>query len=255
MPRKNRVISSTGIYHVMLRGINQQRIFEDEGDYQFFLDKLTAIKLESDLAVFSYALMSNHVHLLLQEGEVKLSEIIKRLAISYAYYFNKRYERSGHLFHNRFKSEPVEDEAYLVTVINYIHQNPVRAGICQSAGKYRWSSLHMLGKTGSLVDEDMLFTLVPAKEVLTSERQVSDIEPFSVSARGRRPRYSEERAVSLMQALCGAKTTSQFQNMDRAEQERAVRELAREGVSIRQIARISGVNKGLVEQWARQQEG
>ena len=109
MPRQARKESGTGIYHVMLRGINRQDIFEEQE---------------------AYCLMSNHVHLLLRERTESISISLKHLTVSYAAYYNKCYQRVGHLFQDRFKSEPVNDIEYFVTLLRYVHQNPVKAGIC-----------------------------------------------------------------------------------------------------------------------------
>ena len=84
--------------------------------------------------------MTNHVHLLLRELDEGLMPPIKSVSIAYAQYFNLKYERSGHLFQDRFKSEPVNDMGYFVTLLRYIHQNPIAAGIASSVDTYTWSS-------------------------------------------------------------------------------------------------------------------
>ena len=150
MPRKAREKSGTGIYHVMLRGINHQDIFEERSDYWKFLkllrlqthpeDKLGR-PLQPHCIVYAYCLMTNHVHLLLRELDEGLMPPIKSISIAYAQYFNLKYERSGHLFQDRFKSEPVNDMGYFITLLRYIHQNPIAAGIAASVSGYTWSSI------------------------------------------------------------------------------------------------------------------
>ena len=110
MPRQARRKSESGIYHVMLRGINKQVIFEDEEDSLKFLETLKNYKAISGYKIFAYCLMSNHIHLLLKVEKENLDLIIKRIASSYVYWYNWKYHRSGHLFQDRFKSEPVEDD-------------------------------------------------------------------------------------------------------------------------------------------------
>lgn len=139
MPRHAREKSSTGIYHIMVRGINRQDIFHSEEDHQRYLDILLKIKREEDVEIWGYCLMSNHLHLLIRE-ETALSKIMKRVGSSYAYWYNWKYHRSGHLFQDRFKSEKIETDAYLMTVIRYIHQNPIKAGMVSKPEEYRWSS-------------------------------------------------------------------------------------------------------------------
>ena len=79
--------------------------------------------------LYAYCLMSNHIHLLIREREDNIGMAIKRIASSYVYYYNHKYSRDGHLFRERFKSEPVNDIAYFITLLRYIHQNPVKAGM------------------------------------------------------------------------------------------------------------------------------
>ena len=134
MPRTGRAHSGTGIYHVMLRGINRQDIFEDPEDYWAFIKILSSLqqRLGDDGActcrIYAYCLMPNHVHLLLCEKDWKLGDVVKSVAASYAFFYNKKYGRIGHLFQDRFKSEPCNTPDYFITLFRYIHQNPVITG-------------------------------------------------------------------------------------------------------------------------------
>ena len=158
MPRQERKKSGTGIYHVMLRGINRQDVFEDEEDYLQMIVCLQGIAERRDedgvpveplCILYAYCLMSNHLHLLVREQTEDISSVMKRLGIAYAYYFNKKYQRSGHLFQDRFRSEPVNTMEYFVTLLRYIHQNPVKAKIVPSPRDYLWSSFHEYSGTST----------------------------------------------------------------------------------------------------------
>ena len=140
MPRVAREKSSTGIYHVMLRGINRQIIFEDGEDYQKFLETLKSFQKKSGYVVYAYCLMSNHIHLLMKEEAEDLGIVFRRLGASFVYWYNWKYSRRGHLFQDRYKSEVVETENYFLTVLRYIHQNPYKAGVVNDIADYRWSS-------------------------------------------------------------------------------------------------------------------
>jgi REP element-mobilizing transposase RayT len=140
LPRKARTKSSTGIYHVMLRGVNRQEIFFDEEDYLFFIRLLAHYKDLCDYQIFAYCIMGNHVHLLIRTGSVPLSTILKRIGSKFVYWYNMKYERTGHLFQDRFKSEPVESQRYFLTALRYILQNPVKAGMCRLPQHYKYSS-------------------------------------------------------------------------------------------------------------------
>lgn len=150
MSRKSREKSVTGVYHVMLRGINRERIFHDESDFLKFekILKLMVTPVEEDdtstacCKLHAYCLMPNHVHLLIEELSDEIGTVMKRIGIAYVSYYNKHYDRSGPLFEDRFKSEPVGDVGYFVTLLRYIHQNPVEAALVEFPGDYRWSSWH-----------------------------------------------------------------------------------------------------------------
>ena len=139
MPRTARIPSASGCYHVVLRGIGKQILFEEDEDYRRFLHTLERYLRDEKADIYAYCLMENHVHLLLH-ADSGLDRLMKRIGTSYAYYFNEKYSRSGHLFQDRFSSEPVEDEAYLLAVVRYIHNNPQKAGICRkiTATVYRF---------------------------------------------------------------------------------------------------------------------
>ena len=117
MPRKARVKSKTGIYHMILRGVNRQVIFESKEDGEKFLDTLKECKKKSGYELYGYCLMNNHIHLLIKENQEDLGTIMKRIGASYVYWYNWKYERVGHLFQDRYKSEVVEDEKYLLNVL------------------------------------------------------------------------------------------------------------------------------------------
>ena len=130
MPRRERVYSPTGIYHVMLRGINRNNLFLDSQDFYKMSKILKAIakpvEINGDIkvpvcSIYAYCLMTNHIHLLISENKETISETMKRIGVAYASYFNKRYKRSGPLFEGRFRSEPVWDVEYFCTLIHYIH--------------------------------------------------------------------------------------------------------------------------------------
>ena len=139
MPRTARKQSSSGIYHIVIRGIDKRDIFMDDADRLFFIDCMITKKIECEFHLYAYCLMDNHVHLIIKESE-RISLSIQRISISYIYMHNRKYGRTGHLFENRFKSHCIEDNAYLLNAIRYVHQNPVRAGLVNLIADYKWSS-------------------------------------------------------------------------------------------------------------------
>lgn len=157
MPRYARELSSKQTYHVMLRGNNREKIFIDEEDKQRMVDTLREKKEQEEFYLIAYCVMDNHIHIIVKEGKASLARIVKRVGTSYAYYFNKKYRRIGHVFQDRFRSENIEDDSYLLSAIRYVHQNPLKPGIGTIEG-YKWSSY------GEYIREDS--TLVEVDEIL-----------------------------------------------------------------------------------------
>lgn len=124
----------------MLRGNDKRTIFIDNEDRKRFISTLFEKAAEENIRIYAYCLMSNHVHLLLHEKDANIARLMKRINVSFVYYFNKKYKRVGHLFQDRFKSEIVDNDNYLLAAVRYIHNNPAKAGMVSLPEKYLWSS-------------------------------------------------------------------------------------------------------------------
>jgi len=252
MARQPRRRSETGIYHIMLRGINRQRIFEEDADYRRFLGCVERVQEDSGAVIYAYALMSNHVHLLIGEGREALSVTMKRLAVRYAGWFNRKYDRVGHLFQDRYASRPVNDDGYFLMALMYIHFNPVVGGLCTHPDQYVWSSRRTLGHPGSLVNFTSLERIVPLEAVLREEGRYepAKVDPHDILA------YPEENghindneAWELICQESGAASGAEFQHLPVDEQERVVQKVRSQHGTIRQISRLTGLNRTLIQRW------
>lgn len=141
MPRKPR-FSLPGIpVHVVQRGHNRSAIFFDANNYRTYLQRLSESAERYGCRIHAYVLMTNHVHLLLTpDSEGGVSRMMQRLGRSYVLYFNGVFGKSGTLWEGRYKGSLVQDDRYLLACMRYIEMNPVRAGMVDSPGQYRWSS-------------------------------------------------------------------------------------------------------------------
>jgi putative transposase len=139
--RKSRLQHPGFLYHVIARGNQKQKVFLEDGDYVRYL-KLLGEHLEGrGFRLYSYALMSNHVHLLIEQGgDFPLSRYMHRLQSAYTTFFNHKYRKSGHLFQGRYKSILVDKDSYLTELVKYIHLNPWRAKLETVPGSYPWTS-------------------------------------------------------------------------------------------------------------------
>jgi len=249
MPRTKREASETGIYHVMARGINHQLIFEEAEDYSRYLAILSEVKELSGFKLYAYCLMGNHFHLLIKEGTEPLPQIFRRIGARYAFWFNWKYSRSGHLFQDRFKSEPVEDDEYFGMVLAYIFQNPVKAGLCACPEDYEWSSRRLLGRC-KMVDEAELFQVMPLEAIKEREREEVRRELLEPKI-GRRMAISDKDAFAELKALSGTESAAGFQSLNRDAQKAAFIRLRGQGASVRQLARLSGLGRGVVGRLCR----
>ena len=139
MARRPRVFASGLLYHVIVRGNQRRKTFRTAEDYQAYLKRLESYQRRYGVRIFAYCLMPNHVHLLLETGSVPLFKFMQGLQQSYTQYFNLRYRKVGHLFQGRYKAIICDKDEYLLTLVRYIHLNPVRAGLVETPHRYRYS--------------------------------------------------------------------------------------------------------------------
>ncbi len=141
MPRPLRV-EIPGYYHIVNRGVERRKVFYHDEDFQYFLTIIVETADLYNITIHNYCFMDNHYHLLIELKDENLSKFMKNINGKYAKYFNKRYQRNGHLWQGRFKSWYVTNEAYLYTLIQYIENNPLKANIVKDLKDYKYSSYH-----------------------------------------------------------------------------------------------------------------
>lgn len=129
MPRQARLDAPGVCHHIIIRGIERRRIFRNEEDREDFLDRLEVLLGRTETACYAWAFLSNHAHFLFRSGKEPISRLMRRLLTGYAVSFNRRHNRYGHLFQNRYKSIVCQEDVYLTELVRYIHLNPLRANI------------------------------------------------------------------------------------------------------------------------------
>jgi putative transposase len=160
MPRTARLDLPDLLQHVIVRGVNRGDIFLDDHDRLKFLQRFSKLLIETGTECFAWSLMTNHLHLLLRPRQTLLAPFMRRLLTGYAISFNRRHQRSGHLFQNRYKSIVCEQDAYLLELVRYIHLNPLRAGLVNDVEEldaYPWSGhsvvMHNADLKGQMINE------------------------------------------------------------------------------------------------------
>lgn len=250
MARRAREISPTGYYHVIQRGVGKQILFEDERDYNRYLRKLRESKEHYQVSVVAYCLMSNHVHLLLHSEDIAaISRMMRVLGASYASFYNIKYDHTGHVFQDRYLSNPIRDEEHLFTCIRYIHNNPVRAGI-DTREHYKWSSYQNYIFNSEFTDTDNILSLTGGVLGFISMSTMTDEEHLDVDTQG-----FVLQGVTLRdcQRIINDELGFEFNNgfvlkkLAKAERDRVLRRLRREGYSLKQIELLTGISKRIIQ--------
>lgn len=245
MVRGARKQSESGIYHVVSRGVGRCVIFEDDTDRVRFLEKLVKVFAEHDIELHAWCLMSNHFHLLVRSDLDRLAMAMKHLNSTYALYFNKRYGRVGHLFQGRFKSEPVGEDRYYLTVLRYIHQNPQKAGIC-SADEYRWSSYReYVGESGPS-STDLGLAMLGGPDAFREFHAVCDDAAVCLDIGGGRKVIDDDDAMRVAKAALPGLQVENVASLSKGDRDEALRTLRRARLSIRQIERLTGISRNIV---------
>lgn len=204
MARKRRFTIPHASYHVMVRGNNKMPIFKDNNDRAAFLEILRNNKEKFHFKLFHYALMENHVHLILHfENGPDLSAAMKRINIMYVQHYRRKYRGIGHFFQDRFKSFAIQDCPYMMECGRYVELNPVRSGIVKRPEEAVWTSYHAyLGKQDDLVDfgpEYMALSDNPEKRIALYTHYVNE-------------KFTERRSLSryFKEGVCGSKAYSDY---------------------------------------------
>ena len=233
----------------MIRGVNKQLIFEEDDDKKRLLMLLEKYKDICHYQLYSYCLMDNHVHLLIREVEDSISELMKRICSSYVYWYNMKYERIGHLFQERFKSETVSDRRYFLTVLRYIHQNPLKAGLASNVFESKWTSIHEYIHGPKIIDTDFALNLLSNNRsealrlFIEYMQQVNDDVCLDEQDKVR----VSDREIKEYLSKQGVTNANQWQRMKKEDRDDMLANLKRiNGVSVRQLSRITGISKSVI---------
>ena len=238
MPRIARKKSESGYYHIVLRGINKQNLYYDDEDREVFLSRLKIVKEKVNFDLIAFCLMTNHVHLIIKEKE-EIGKIIRTILSSYVYWYNSKYERVGHLFQNRYKSEPIENDEYLLSCIRYIFQNPTKAKLSENIWDYKWSSANLLIKEEkSFVDDGII------KEMLQEQLQVfmveQNIDKFLEWES--KIKLTDEKLQEKIIKELKIKNIYEILQMTKFERDKVLSKIMKiEGANVLQVSRITGV--------------
>jgi putative transposase len=243
MPRVAREKSGSGIYHVILRGIDRNDIFHEDSDFELFLLSLKKAKEKDYFQLYAYCLMSNHIHLLIKEGLNNISVTMKRLSVSYAQNYNVKYERTGHVFQGRFRSETVESNGSFITVLRYIIQNPIKAGIVKNISDYKWSSATAYNPNNRQGIVDISFI----RELFRSYKEFMGFldEDTDEKCLDYRIRYTDSEITEMTIKLSNNRSILLLSKQEREQVVRNLRKITSANNS--QISRATGLSRGILQ--------
>lgn len=234
--------SGSSYYHVTARGNGRQLLFENDQDREKFLDLIREARDEHDMRIIAWCLMDNHVHLLVQATLDDLSKAMKSVCALYAQYFNWRTGHVGHVFQGRFHSEPIENESHLLEAVRYIHANPedMQQGLSRT---YEWSSYQeYLGNSRGVACTSLILGMLGG---------VKQFEEFHAGKLPVVPSYvqrrlTSEEALLVADEVLGVGVAASLKSYPKSQRDKAICTLRNNGLSIRQIERITGIGRGTI---------
>lgn len=231
MPRKARIKSTTGTYHVLIRAQKKRGIFRQNADFEYFIQLMKDSQQPADrkeplFQVIAYSLMPGYVHLLVREGKEDIAAAMRRIMVQYAPYYNEKYNTYGRVFYDRFRSEPCDTEEYLQAVVGYIHYVPVKHKRCLNPADYQWSSCREL--------QDIY--PMSSQESVSAVRLTED----------RRREFTDYKVEKQLKRLCGIDSMEQFPLLDKKIRRSALKIVRLKGVSLGQLSRVAGVTINVV---------
>ena len=246
MPRCKRNIVKSGTYHIMVRGVNKQEIFYDDKDKKMFIRMLLYYKKRLDCKIYAYCLMNNHVHILFKDKEESISDFMRNITSKYAYEFNQKHKRVGHLFQDRFKSIYVYNDEYLLRLIRYIHRNPEKAGICKTED-YRWSSYKEYIFNNKIIEKDEILNKFGENKFTALKRFikfVNDKNEEEMDSIYLKDKLTDEEAKKLIKRITNLENLSEIKSYNKIEKEKILRKiLETNNIKASQIAKILEISK------------
>lgn len=253
MPRTLRIFGPKRVSHVIIRGINKQDIFLDYQDKEKFMKEIKNTKEKYHYELYAYVIMPNHVHMQMYDKEENMSSIMNSLQTRYVNYFNKKYERIGHLFQDRYFHKIIEDESYFSNNIRYIHKNPEKAFLA-SKEEYKWSSYNeYINNDNSLVNINIFLDLLDIDRKIALKKfkeyhKIDEENKFLDYIK-----YELQTKLTDEQLIEALKEKLEIQNMQNIQRynSKAISELLKDiinipYISINQLSRVTGINRKLL---------
>ena len=199
MPRVARNNLESSFFHIMVHGINQEYIFNKEIYKKKYMNLLNEKKKKFNIEILAYCIMNNHAHLLIYTDELKnMSEFMRSVNTKYAQFYNSSENREGYVFRGRFKSEAIKNENYLLTCIQYIHNNPVKAKIVNYPGKYQYSSYHLFQEKKEMYHSKVLNELLNIELITNYKKEETDLKNIFIDIKDNNKEIVQIKLLELL---------------------------------------------------------
>ena len=246
MATKYRTQTESCIYHITIRGVAKQIIFEDTDDRRFFGKRLRTYLDDEKTDLYAWCFMSNHVHLLIHASLEAITRLMRRLLISYVHYFNTKHNRTGHLFQDRFDSVPIETDEQLMAAVRYIHRNPLEIPD-QTMESYEWSSYREYLGVPFISNTEFVKRLFDSQADFVSFHESWNPQD---ETKHRSPSWrnaTDEEAIMLACKLLEIDSVTSIASFDKSIRNKCLVILKRNGLTVSQIARITGIGRNIVQ--------
>ena len=234
----------------MLRDNNKQIIFLNAADYTKFLTILRECRCKDGFELYAYCLMPNHIHLLLKTIDIPPGEVMRRIGSRFATWYNIRHERVGHLFQDRYKSEPVNDESYFCTVLRYIHLNPIKAGLCTDPEDYPYSSYAQYIDQSDWVDSTFFLDRFGLGGFIHFHQEPCEDVCMDIPVNAKK-RLCDEEVAMLIKDMAGCTNAEELRAMRPNIQQKCICELHQHGASLRQLSTLTGISLRTIRTYCR----
>ena len=242
MPRTPRKRSESGYYHVIHKGCNGMILFESDGDREHFLRLIESKIIDAGIGVIAWCLMGNHTHLILDDAQLRLSEVLRSFGTAYARYLNDRMGRMGPVFKSRYFSVAIEDDAQLLAAVRYVHLNPEHHGLC-AAKSYAWSSYGEYAEDRGMTSRALVYGLLGGPDQFISYMEDGSRDSYF-------PRVGssvlDDDALRAAMTCLGGVHPSSLQGLPVQERDEKIALLAGFGLSRKQIKRLTGLGSSVI---------
>lgn len=239
MARTARQLSKNGTYHVVLRGFNRQKIFFDTIDRKSFLERVKRYKDLDGHRVLAYILMESNMHLIVQEGKTNISRLMQQIQTSFVYYYNKKYNRQGAVFQDRYSSEPLDTELKIMSAMRYVHQ-VIANDYPDHMDSPLWTSYNAyLNDDDAIIDIELITRVLKTKDSYFKFMNMIETHKFMEPTL---PNISDGRVYLEISRYLKSYNVESLKELDKKQQKNVLSNVLKvEGIGLRQLARVAEV--------------